>query len=232
MNILSLFDGISCGQIALERVGFEVENYYASEIDKYAIQITQHNYPNTIQLGSVIDLKAVDLLQIDLLIGGSPCQSFSFAGKLKGMTTKCDQQILSLEQYLELKNNGFEFEGESYLFWEYVRILKEVKPKYFLLENVVMKKEWEDVISATLDVEPIKINSSLVSAQNRNRLYWTNIPVNDLPINKNLFIKDIRLDCVKTSHRNIDNFRQHKTNNYLQFDPKNTGNNSYDARVL
>ena len=167
MNVLSLFDGMSCGQIALERAGIKVDNYFASEIDSYAIQVTQKNYPNTKQLGSVLDLNGYNLPKIDLMYGGSPCQSFSAMG------------------------DGSGFDGKSKLFWEYIRILKEVKPKYFLLENVVMKKEWEDVISKELGVKPIKINSSLVSAQNRPRLYWTNIPNIQIPIDKNIKVKDI-----------------------------------------
>lgn len=164
--VLSLFDGMSCGQIALNRVGISYDKYYASEIDKHAIKVTQHNYPNTIQLGSVTEIKGSDLPQIDLLIGGSPCQSFSNAG------------------------DGTGFNGKSGLFYEYVRLLKECNPKYFLLENVIMKKEWQDIISKELGCEPIKINSNLVSAQNRKRLYWTNIPF-ELPQDKNIFIEDI-----------------------------------------
>lgn len=191
MNVLSLFDGMSCGQIALNRAGIKYENYFASEIDKNAIKVTQQNYPSTNQIGSVIDVNSENLPKIDLLIGGSPCQSFSFAGKMKGMSTKDEQEILSLEHYLKLKEQGFEFEGQSYLFWEYVRILKEVKPTYFLLENVKMKKEWKDIISKELGVEPIEINSSLLSAQNRPRLYWTNIPNIDIPKDKGLLFKDV-----------------------------------------
>jgi len=175
MNILSLFDGMSCGQQALERSGVRVDNYFASEIDKYAIKVTQANYPRTKQLGSVIDVDGYSLPNIDLLLGGSPCQSFSFAGKRKGMSTKDEQEILTLDHYLELKSEGFEFEGQSYLFWEYMRLLKEVKPKYFLLENVIMGDKWEKILSKAIGVNPIEINSSLVSAQNRRRLYWTNI---------------------------------------------------------
>ena len=175
MNVLSLFDGMSCGQQALERSGVQVDNYFASEIDKYAIKVTQANYPKTNQLGSVIDVDGYSLPKIDLLLGGSPCQSFSFAGKRKGMSTKDEQEILTLEHYLELKSEGFEFEGQSYLFWEYMRLLKEVKPKYFLLENVMMGDKWEKILSKAIGVNPIEINSSLVSAQNRRRLYWTNI---------------------------------------------------------
>jgi DNA (cytosine-5)-methyltransferase 3A len=175
MNVLSLFDGMSCGQQALERVGIKVDRYFASEIDKHAIKVTMANYPNTIQLGSVIDVKGSDLPNIDLLIGGSPCQSFSFAGKRKGMSTKDEQEILTLEHYLQLKSEGYEFEGQSYLFWEYMRLLNECKPKYFLLENVEMGEKWEKVLSKAIGLNGIHINSALVSAQNRKRIYWTNI---------------------------------------------------------
>jgi len=175
MNVLSLFDGMSCGQQALERTGIKVDNYFASEIDKYAIQVTMANYPNTTQLGSVVDVDGYSLPKIDILIGGSPCQSFSFAGKRKGMSTKDEQEILTLDHYLRLKSEGYEFEGQSYLFWEYMRLLNEVKPTYFLLENVMMGEKWEKVLSKAIGVNAIEINSSLVSAQNRRRLYWTNI---------------------------------------------------------
>ena len=167
INVLSLFDGMSCGQIALDKLGIKVNNYFASEIDKYAIQVTKHNYPNTKQIGDVTKVKGADLPRIDLLIGGSPCQSFSNAGDGKG------------------------FNGKSGLFWEFVRLLKETKPKYFLLENVLMKKEWQDVISKALGVEPIKINSNLLSAAHRKRLYWTNIPNVEQPKDKGVYIEDI-----------------------------------------
>lgn len=175
MNVLSLFDGMSCGQQALQRAGINVDNYFASEIDKFAITVTMANYPNTKQLGSVTQVDGYSLPQIDILIGGSPCQSFSFAGKCKGMSTKDEQEILTLEHYLQLKSEGYEFEGQSYLFWEYMRLINEVKPKYFLLENVMMGEKWERVLSKAIGVNPIEINSALVSAQNRRRLYWTNI---------------------------------------------------------
>jgi DNA (cytosine-5)-methyltransferase 1 len=175
LNVLSLFDGMSCGQQALERAGIEVDNYFASEIDKYAMQVTMANYPDTKQLGSVVNVNGADLPKIDLLIGGSPCQSFSFAGKRKGMATKCETEILTLNHYLELKADGYEFEGQSYLFWEFMRLLNECKPKYFLLENVEMGEKWEKVLSKAIGVNGIHINSALVSAQNRKRIYWTNI---------------------------------------------------------
>lgn len=155
-------------QIALERAGIKVDNYFASEIDKYAIKVTQKNYPDTKHIGSVVDVKASNLPKIDLLIGGSPCQGFSFAGK----------QL------------NFE-DPRSKLFFEFVRLKNELNPTYFLLENVKMKKEFQDIISEHLGIEPIMINSSLVSAQNRKRLYWTNIPDVDQPSDKGIFLKDI-----------------------------------------
>ena len=175
LNVLSLFDGMSCGQIALERAGIKVNQYFASEIDKYGQIVSKANYPNTIYLGDVRKINANDLPKIDLIIGGSPCQSFSFAGKRKGMSTKDEQQILTLEHYLQLKDEGFEFDGQSYLFWEYMRLLNECNPKYFLLENVEMGEKWEKVLSKAIGVNGIHINSALVSAQNRKRIYWTNI---------------------------------------------------------
>lgn len=168
--VLSLFDGMSCGQLALQRAGITYDKYFASEIDKHAIKVTQHNFPNTIQLGDVTQVKGEDLPKIDLLIGGSPCQSFSSFGNGKG------------------------FDGKSGLFWEYVRVLKELKLKNpdikFMLENVNMKKEWCDIISKELGVEPIAFNSNLVSAQNRDRLYWTNINF-IVPEDKNILFTDI-----------------------------------------
>jgi DNA (cytosine-5)-methyltransferase 3A len=175
MNVLSLFDGISCGQVALNKVGIKYDNYFASEIDKYAIKVTQHNYPSTIQLGDVSKINGADLPKIDLLVGGSPCQGFSFAGR-------------------QLNFN----DPRSALFFEFVRLIKECKPKYFLLENVKMKKEYQDIISSYLEVEPIKINSSLVSAQSRERLYWTNIPNVTQPEDKNILLKEILLNNTYT----------------------------------
>jgi DNA-cytosine methyltransferase len=231
MNILSLFDGMSCGQQALERAGIKVDNYFASEIDKYAIQVTMANYPNTKQLGSVVDVDGYSLPKIDILIGGSPCQSFSFAGKRKGMSTKDEQEILTLNHYLQLKSEGYEFEGQSYLFWEYMRLLNEVKPKYFLLENVMMGEKWEKILSKAIGVNPIMINSSLVSAQNRKRLYWTNIGMQPMglfgdmqsiieqPKDKGILLKDILESEVDEkyylSERMINSF-EIKTDKYKQ----------------
>ena len=156
MNVLSLFDGMSCGQIALRELGIKVNKYFASEIDKHAISQTQLNFPDTIQLGNVTDVRAKDLPKIDLLLGGSPCQGFSFAGR-------------------QLNFN----DPRSALFFEYVRILNEIRginpDVIFLLENVRMKREYQDIISAQLGLRPVLINSARVSAQNRERLYWSNI---------------------------------------------------------
>jgi DNA (cytosine-5)-methyltransferase 3A len=169
MNILSLFDGISCGQIALNRANIPYDNYYASEIKPHAIKCTLDNYPNTIQLGDILNLKGSDLPKIDLLIGGSPCKGISRLNK---------------------NQEGLEH-SESRLFWEYIRLLDEVKPKYYLLENTHGNKEATNTITETLGIKPISINSKLVSAQNRPRYYWTNIPDIKQPIDKGITTNDI-----------------------------------------
>ena len=168
---------MSCGQIALNKLGVSVDTYYASEIDKYAIQVAQKNFPNTIQVGDITKLDATNFKDVDLILAGSPCQGFSFAGKQLAFD-----------------------DPRSALFFEFIRLLKEIKPKYFLLENVRMKKEFIDVISEQVSkcypeilfgIEPILINSSLLSAQSRQRLYWTNIPGITQPEDKNIVLKDI-----------------------------------------
>ena len=177
LNVLSLFDGMSCGQIALQRAGIKVENYFASEIDKYAIQVAKHNFPNTKHIGSVVDVKGNDLPKIDLLIGGSPCQGFSFAGKQLNFD-----------------------DPRSKLFFEFVRLKNECNPTYFLLENVKMKKEYEDIITEYLGVKPIAINSELFSAQDRKRIYWTNINFKALPTENKLTVEDILEDEVDVKY--------------------------------
>jgi DNA-cytosine methyltransferase len=167
VNVLSLFDGMSCGQIALNNLGIQIDNYFASEIDKNVIELTKKNFPNTNHIGDVLNIKGSDLPKIDLLIGGSPCQGFSFAGK----------QL------------NFE-DPRSKLFFEFVRLLEETKPKYFLLENVKMKKDFQDVISKYLGVEPVMINSAKFTAHDRKRLYWTNIPLSEIE-DKKIYLKDI-----------------------------------------
>lgn len=179
MIVLSLFDGMSCGQIALLDMGISIERYYASEINEFAIRQTQLNFPNTIQLGDVRLLDASKLGHIDLLIGGSPCQSFSFAGRRIGMATTSNELVTTLPRYIQLKEQGFKFAGESYLFWEFVRVWQDVRTinpsVIFLLENVEMGRRWESVINRAMGIRGIHINSSLVSAQERKRIYWSNL---------------------------------------------------------
>lgn len=174
MNVLSLCDGMSCGQIALEKIGIKVEKYYAAEIKEIGIKVTKDNYPNTIQLGDVKNLDLSKLPKIDLLIGGSPCQNLSIT------------VINNLEHNQGLKGD------QSILFYEYVRIFKKLKPTYFLLENVAsMKDSDRDIITKTLGVEPIRINSNLVSAQDRDRYHWTNIKDIKQPNDKQIKLKYI-----------------------------------------
>jgi len=171
MNVLSLFDGMSCGQLALKKSDIIVDNYFASEIEQNSIKVTQHNFPNTIQLGDIQDWKSWNLPKIDLILGGSPCQGFSICG------------------------NGNNFnDPRSKLFFTFCEILKEYNPKYFLLENVVMKKSWEYIISNELKCAPILINSKYFSVQSRKRLYWSNIKINQYA-DKNILIKDIAHDA-------------------------------------
>lgn len=172
MNVLSLFDGMSCGRAALESAGFKVDKYFASEIDKYAMAVSAYNYPDIIQIGDVckVDISVID--GADLLIGGSPCQDFSRGNsERKGLLG-----------------------DKSSLFYQYVRLYNELKPKYFLLENVIMDKYFEDQISDIFQMNPIRINSCLVSAQLRDRLYWTNIPVVGTPKDKGIKLQDILTD--------------------------------------
>lgn len=171
MNVLSLFDGMSCGQISLNRISISYEKYFASEINNHSIAVTQKNYPDTIQLGNVESVTKSMFInhEIDLLLGGSPCQDLT-----------------------RTKPNAAGLKGNnSQLFWEYVRILKEINPKYFLLENVEMKPQWEDIITNELRVSPVKINSRLFSAQNRPRVYWTNIPLAPPSIKDQIKLIDI-----------------------------------------
>jgi len=168
-KVLSLFDGISCGQVALERAGIKVDEYYASEIDRYAIQVAKKNYPDMIHIGDITNIEFDKYIgNIDLLIGGSPCQGFSLAGKMLNFD-----------------------DPRSKLFFKFVEVLSVIRPKYFLLENVPMKLEWIDVISEHLGVNPFCIDSSLVSAHQRKRLYWTNIPNIGQPEDKGIELKDI-----------------------------------------
>ena len=189
-NVLSLFDGMSCCQIALKSLGIKIDKYYASEIEYGAIKVARHNFPKMEHVGDVRNINAKDLPKIWLLAAGSPCTDLSIAGGRKGMLG-----ITSLDEYMKLKKKKHNFgKSQSYLFYEFLRILKEVKPKYFLLENVVLKgkmKKYEKIITEALGVEPIRINSSLLTAQNRDRLYWTNIPGITIPKDKGILCTDV-----------------------------------------
>ena len=181
MRILSLFDGIACWYEALQRAWIKIDKYYASEIDKYAIQIATKNHPDIIEIWDVCKVKWEDYQDIDLLIWWSPCQWFSVAGKMLNFD-----------------------DPRSKLFFEYVRILKECKPKYFLLENVAsMSKEAKEIITKELWVQPIEINSALVSWQQRKRLYWTNIQWITQPTDKNIMLKDILESWISWSDKSV-----------------------------
>lgn len=199
MNVLSLFDGMSCGQIALERAEIKVDNYFASEIKKHAIKVTMENYPDTIQVGDVTKLKASDLPKIDLLIGGSPCQNFS----------NCNVQ----------DRRGFKGEKSS-LFFEYLRLLKEIKPKYFLLENVKMSDHNKRMMDAYMGCSGIYINSNLVSFQNRSRYYWTNIPHHTPPTNKHISFQDYK----DTDLTYLKQFKVNKTQARIKYYTKQVEN--------
>lgn len=203
MVVLSLFDGIGCGRLALKRAGIPVDAYYASEVSASAITIAKKNFPDIIEVGNVMrvhynaetgvlytDVGALEVGRIDMLLGGSPCTDFSSIGYTRGMTTG-EENVTDLEQYLALKNSGVIFKGESFLFWEYVRLLCEIHPRYFLLENVVMAEEWQSIINRAVGCAPVKLNSSLFSAQNRPRLYWTNIAGVEVPEDKGIKLDDI-----------------------------------------
>lgn len=218
ITVLSLFDGISCARVALERLGYNPK-YYASEVDKYAIQVGMKNYPYNIQLGDVRGVTGSAFNEpIDLLIGGSPCQDLSIA-----------------------KANRKGLDGDrSGLFWEYVRILHEVKPRYFVLENVnSMPKEAKRIITEAMGVEPIMINAALVSAQSRKRLFWTNIPGVVLPADRGLVLEDIieggypvnlrcyplKSYCIDANYHKSENLKHHLTHHLRQliFDPVRVG---------
>ena len=199
MNVLSLFDGISCGQVALNRAGIKIDNYYASEIKKHAIRVTQKHFPNTIQIGDVTKVKYKDGIlytengefkvgKINLLIGGSPCQNFS-------MARACMYEIDGLKG------------DKSKLFYEYLRILKEINPDYFLLENVKMKKESYEELNSYLGVKGISINSELVSFQKRPRIYWSNIPNITIPEDKHINFQDYK----DTDHDYCNQFKVKRT---------------------
>ena len=201
--VISLFDGLSGGRIALEYVpNLSILRYYSSEVDKDAITVANKNYPkdSKYRLGDIRQIDFTTLLNSIrtefptaklLLLGGSPCQGFSMSGKMNGSATKDGIDVVTLEQYLDLKQKKFEFDGQSYLFWEYIRAMKVLKPDYFLLENVKVTGKWLPMFNSAVGVEPIFINSNLLSAHNRPRYYWTNIPGVAVPTDTHVNLQHI-----------------------------------------
>ena len=207
MNVLSLFDGISCGKLALDKAGVTYDNYYASEIDPYALQVSSKNHPDIQQIGDVQNIQTQYLPKIDLLIGGSPCQGFSKAGK------------------------GLAFDDpRSALFFNFVEIMKETKPRFFLLENVKMKQEWVDIITEYMGVHPVLINSNAVSPQNRQRYYWTNIPnVGHPPMTSTDTLKDVLEDNPPDNYNpGAALLAKHNGGSYLNPDYRGQSNKIHD----
>jgi len=232
--VVSLFDGISGGRLALQRSTINVLRYYSSEVDKYAIAISNYNWKEDVsfRLGDVRYIDGYKLrkeIEKDfgknvkiLLIGGSPCQNFSFSGKRNGMTINDNTEITNLDLYLKFKKDKFEFDGYSYLFWEYVRIKKELQPDYFLLENVKMSKKWSKVIDNVLDVKYKEIDSALVSGQRRKRYYWFNWDIGGIN-DKGILFKE----CLNFEYqwRDIPKFAFNYYGNKLRIDTMNWVNN-------
>lgn len=210
ISMLSLFGGLGGPRLAAEQAGFTVVKEYVSEVNPASIKVYSERFPDAIQVGDVRNLLARDYIFIDLITAGSPCQNFSMAGLGLGMITLSNIEVTTLKQYLKLKKEGFQFKGQSYLFWEFVRLVKEVNklrserglpPVKFLLENVVIKnKKWVKVITDALGVEPIMIDSAKVSAQSRKRLYWTNIEGVNQPKDLNITVSDVIPEAVSAVH--------------------------------
>ena len=200
ISMLNVFAGLGGGRLSAINAGLKVKTDYFSEVDKYAIKVYQKRFPDAILVGDVRQLKAIDFIHVNIITGGSPCQNFSMMGRKKGMITKTNVEVTSLKMYMKLKKEGFEFEGQSYLFWEFVRLYQEIKELQikmglpvldFLLENVKMTPKWAKIISDTLGVEPILIDAALVSAQSRKRLFWTSLKGVTLPEDKNIKLGDV-----------------------------------------
>lgn len=211
MKVLSLFDGMSCGQIALQRAGINVDKYYASEVEQAPMAVTQYNFPETIQVGDVTKLDFTDFKgEIDILIGGSPCQGLSIANS---------------------KRNNLD-DPRSALFYKFIEALNIIKPKYFILENVKMDAQSQAEFTRLTGVEPIEINSNLVSAQNRKRLYWTNIPNVTQPVDKGILIRDI-LDKDNVEYFQDERIEKTKvkTKNYYKWDISGKGYYSQQDRA-
>jgi len=202
-NVLSLFDGISCLQEVLNRAGIVFNKYYASEIDNAAVQVALKNFPNTKMVGDVRDLDPRDFKNITLFSAGFPCTDLSLMGKRRGMVTSENVSVTSLEQYLKLKESGFEFEGQSYLFWEMIRLFKGIDAEYYLIENVAkIDPQWLEIINNELGC-PYVINASTLTSQNRDRFYWTNIPQFEYPEDRGLTLNNIIPGAIPAGIRGV-----------------------------
>lgn len=243
MRVLSLFDGISCGRVALEKAGIPVSAYIASEVDKHAMKVSADNWSDIIQIGDVRNVAALvesgALGVFDMVIGGSPCQSLSFAGKQAGLSTKEGIEITTLEQYKQLRDSGFEFEGQSYLFWEYVLVLDAVRRQNpdvkFLLENVRMTKKWLEVFNRVMGVDGVLINSALVCAQNRQRYYWCNWQV-EQPEDRGILLRDIiehgEVDRDKSYCIDANYYKGGSLKNYLEKSRRQVVLSQSEARLM
>lgn len=198
--ILDLFAGYGGAELSAKMAGIKVKKSYISEIEPSALKVLRKRFPNAIFVGDVRKLKGKDFLDANLICAGSPCQSFSMAGRKKGMVTTTNVEVTTLKQYLKLKKEGFEFEGQSYLFWEFVRLHKEITDLQkkmglpvakFLLENVDMTEKWKSIISTAMGVQPVLFDASLVSAQSRVRLFWTDIAKIEVPEDMNIKLGDV-----------------------------------------
>lgn len=205
ISMLNVFAGLGGGRLSATNAGLKVKTDYFSEVDKHAIKVYQKRFPDAILVGDVRQLKAIDFIHVNIITGGSPCQNFSMMGKKRGMVTNTKKEVTSLKIYLDLKKEGYEFVGQSYLFWEFVRLYREIKALQikmglpvldFLLENVEMDSKWENVISKTMGVEPIVIDAALVSAQSRIRLFWTSLEGVTLPKDENIKLGDVIKNAV------------------------------------
>jgi len=219
--MLNLFSGLGGGRLSAERAGLKVKTEYYSEVDTYALKVMKKRFPDSIPVGDVRNLKAIDFVHVTIITAGSPCQNFSIMGKKKGMITSTEIEVNSLKIYLKLKKEGYEFEGQSYLFWEFVRLYTEIKTLQikmglpvldFLLENVKMTGNWANIISKTMGVEPILINAALVSAQFRERLFWTSLVGVTQPKDLNIKLGDVIKNAITGA-----GFRSRKINGITQY---------------
>lgn len=235
IKVLSLFDGMSCAQIAIRRLYDGPMEYYSSEINKSSILVTQSNFPKTIQLGDIRNItdEFIDMFLQDTFIitGGSPCTDVSMAGKKRGMIDLNNVDIISYEEYLDKKFKNVKFVGQSYLFWEYIDKIKRVPHKYRVLENVTLNgnvKKWEKIISDAFGADPIRINSNLMTAQNRDRLYWLNIPGVTVPEDMNILLSDV----IPNAYSGYGIRNNELKNSDKRWEPRGTTRKDFKANCL